>query len=76
MSIYKAVYTEVEACPNGYFMPTRIGFGRSPKKAWEAVKDHTRCIRKGDNPEGIGGTLVLTQRVLYKNGKKVYDVWD
>lgn len=75
--MFKLIITDVESFGTEYYNVRRVAFGRSPKQCWAKIRryngEHT-CT--GGHPEGYGGTPVLQQRRLEKDGKVLFDVWD
>ena len=74
--MFKLVITDVESFGTEYYNVRRVAFGRSPKICWEKIYTFGQYTTSGGHPEGWGGTPVLQQRRLEKNGKPLYDIWD
>jgi hypothetical protein len=72
--MFKLTITDVEAFGPEYYNIRRVVFGRSPKQCWEKIYTQAAQV-SGGHPEGWGGTPVLQQRKLEKNGKPLYNVW-
>lgn len=74
--MFKLIITDVESFGTEYYNVRRVAFGRSPKICWSKINTFGQHTVSGGHPEGWGGTPVLQQRRLEKDGKVLSEVWD
>lgn len=61
-----------------YYTLRQVSFGKSPKECHSKMSGHNHGQRTvtGGHPWGYGGTPVMREVCLEKDGKVVYRFWD